>query len=193
MKNQKNNDEVGRLYAVMYLKYYKDLLRMFMKTHNSKANAEDAVCSFLLKFCETMTDGRDAAGKINDAFVKGSFNNYMNDMFRKKKPFYFSELENRNQNEYNVTESRRFDIAGSDDADERINSVTNKSIINSCYKMMKEEDVRYIRLRFEKGFSNIEIGEQLSQTTKYIAVRVNRARASFRKVLRKLGYRKEDF
>ena len=193
MKNQKNNDEIGRLYASLYVKYYKDLLRMFMKTNKSMADAEDAASSFLLKFCETMTDGRDIAGKINDAFVKGSFKNYMNDLFRKKRPFYFSGLENGNQNEYNITENRRFDIAGSDSADERINAATNKYIISSCYKMMKEEDVKYIRLRFEKGFNNIEIGEQLSQTTKYIAVRVNRARASFRMAFKKLGYRNEDY
>lgn len=189
----KNNPQIEKLFTQLYTNYHKELYRMYMKTHRSNAEADDAVNGFLLKFAEKMTDGRDITGKITDAFVKGSFKNHICDLFRKKKLSYFSELEQNDHEESDLLSSKRFDIAGTNSSDERIISQNNRSLVQLCFAQMKPQDAAYLTLRYIDDLGNQEIAKQLNQNSKYVALRINRAKAAFISVFKKLGFKKGDY
>jgi len=187
MKNEFNI----RLHETLYKKFFKVLVRFYLKTTHSEADAEDIASAFLLKFCEDMSDGRKVI--VDDAYIMTSFRNFMKDAFRKKKPVYFSQLENNNSNEDDMPVESKFDIAGTDDADKRIFSADNKSILSSCFAKMQAEDVHYLILRFAEDKPNRVIATMLGQSADYVANRVNRARSAFKKAYSSLIYKRGDF
>ena len=187
MKNEFNT----RLYEVLYKKFFKQFVHCYLKTNHSEAAAEDTASDFLLKFCTDMSDGRDVI--VSDAFIMTSFRNFIKDAFRKKKPVYFSQLENNNSNEDDMPIESKFDIAGADDADKRIFSADNKSILSACFAKMQAEDVNYLKLRFAEGKPNRVIATMLGQSADYVANRVNRAKTAFKKAFLNQGYKRGDF
>ena len=165
---------------------------MYMKTHKSVDDAEEAVHEFLLHFSEIFASENYDLNKLNVAYIKTSFNNYVCDSFRKKKPFNFSELaQQTNEDSDNQTESK-FDVPGTDDADKLLQSEEAKSIISSCYDRMKKGDVSYLRYRFEQKIPNREIAKIMGQTANYVANRVTRAKMAFIKVLSGMGLQRGD-
>ncbi len=193
MKNEKNNKMVGQLYAMLYTKYTKELVRMSLKTNKSMDNAKDATSDFLLKMAERFGNDMDGAKILTDAYVKGSFKNFLCDLYRKSKPLYFSELSSKRSDDDNESPEYRYDIAGTDDADKLINQKENQTMTKVTFGKMKSEDVDLLKSRFVQEESNISIASQMGLTADNIANKVRRSRIAFVKVFNKLGYERGDF
>ena len=112
MKNQQSNDFNNELYLQLYKMHYKSLIRMFLKNSSSIADAEDAVSDFLLKFAGKLSNEMKESEKLSEAYIKGSFKNFIYDCFRKKKPLSFSDLRSDRSDADDVDMANRFDIAG---------------------------------------------------------------------------------
>lgn len=193
MKNQQNSDFNNELYLELYTKHYKTLVRMFLKTNRSMDDALDAASDFLLKMAEKLSSENAGSTKFSDAYIKGSFKNFVFDCFRRKKPYSISQLNSERSDSDFLSGNAKFDIAGFDAADSKTISRMNKDVIAACYSKMKPEDINFVQMRFENNMPNREIAELLGQSVDYVANKVSRAKVVFKNAFQKLGYNWKDF
>jgi DNA-directed RNA polymerase specialized sigma24 family protein len=193
MKKGKDNNKTLQFYIDLHVKYYKELLRMYLKTHSCRADAENAASDFILKMAEWFSINEAESSKISPAYIKGSFNNFVRDIIRKHKPVYFSELAREKQEDSTDYTEIRFDIPGTDNVESKIFTSDKNSLIKACYAIMHKEDVMYLNFRFIDGFSNIQIATLLGLQADYVANKVNRAKTAFKKAFSKRGYQRGDF
>ena len=192
MENKnKNNSEIGKMFATIHAEYGEMLFRMFRRKKRSTADAEDAVSDFILHFCEKMNDGRGIGDKLNIGFIAKSFKNFTLDLLKKKKPSCFSELICESQDgEENFSAIPEMKSEALSDAG--INALYRSTTIGFLLNQLSEENRQYINLRFLKGYSNPEIAAYVNKPTDYVAVRVSRAKCAFSQLCKKYGFKRDD-